>query len=159
MMFKPTRKLAARFATPRPDVLTFAIPSLVSDTPEARARLRRDFKKLVRRLDRYLEPGEVEQIVHEATVGQKGNTPKEKRNVLILSEWKKDPVNKSKFARNFCKNYPKEGDDSKAIRKVRQQLNRLLDIEERQAKERAEWEREFQEAVRYRGKSLIGDTK
>ena len=69
-------------------------------------------------------------------------------------------MNKSKFARDFCKNHLEEGNGPRAVRKVRQQLNRLLDIEEQQAKKKAEWEREFQEAVRYRGKSLLrGDTK
>jgi hypothetical protein len=160
MMFKLTRKLATRFATPKSDVLTFAIPSFVSDTPEARTKLRRDFRELVRRLDGYLEPGEVKQIVHEETVGQKGNTPKQERNARILSEWKEAAhKNKSKFAREYCERHSEEGHDRKAHRTVRQQLNRLLDIEEQQAKEKTEWEGEFQEAVRYRGKSLLGNTK
>jgi hypothetical protein len=159
MMFKPTRKLATRFATPKPDVLTFAIPSLVSDTPEARAKLRRDFRKLVRRLDGYLEPGEVKQIVHEETVGRQGNKSKEERNARILAKYYSAPGNKSKAARDYVKEHPEEGDDSKAVRKVRQQLKRLLDIKKQQAKKKAEWEREFQEVVRYRGKSFLGDTK
>jgi hypothetical protein len=153
MMFKLTRKLATKLATPRANVLTFAIPSLVSDTPEVRARLRRDFRELVQWLDRYLEPGEVGQIVHEETVGQKGNTPDEERNALILSEWLKEPVNKAIFAREFCQNHP--GEESPDA--VRKQLDRLLDIREREAKEKAEREQEFQEALQYRGKSLLKD--
>jgi|SRR6516164_5892329 hypothetical protein len=47
------------------------------------------------------------------------------------------------------KRHLEEGSGPKAVRAVRQQLKRLLNIEERQAKEKAEWEREFQEAVHY----------
>ena len=59
------------------------------------------------------------------------------------------------------KRHLEEGSGPKAVRAVRQQLKRLLNIEERQAKEKAEWEREFQEAMRCRrGKSFLGgDTK
>ena len=93
------------------------------------------------------------ELVQEISKGGQGNTPDEERNALILSEWLKEPVNKAKFAREFCQNHP--GEESPDA--VRKQLDRLLDIREREAKEKAEREREFQEALQYRGKSLLGD--
>jgi hypothetical protein len=155
MMFKPPLKLAV----PRMQPLTFAPPSVINDTPQARAKAEREALVILREMEQYFGREKFKELVQEISKGGQGNTPKEKRNALILSEWKKNPVNKSKFARDFCKNHPEEDDDSKAVRKVRQQLNRLLDIEERQAKKKAQWEREFQEVVHYRGKSFLGDTK
>jgi hypothetical protein len=154
MMFKPPLKLAAPSA--------FATPSIMNDSPEARAEFRRNFAEHALVAVKYLGAAEAEQIVHDIAKGRQGNTPKDKRNARILAEWKECPHKKrSKFAREYCERNLEEGSGPKAVRAVRQQLNRLLDIEERQAKEKAEWEREFQEAVRYRrGKSFLGsDTK
>jgi len=159
MIVKVPLRLALRLAVPmRP--LTFAPPSAINDTPQARAKVERDAKVILRDMERYFGREKFKELVQEISKGGQGNTPDEERNALILSEWRKNPVNKSKFARDFCKNHLEEGNGPRAVRKVRQQLNRLLDIEEQQAKKKAEWEREFQEAVRYRGKSLLGgDTK
>jgi hypothetical protein len=112
-------------------------------------------------MERYFGREKFKELVQEISKGGQGNTPKDKRNARIHAEWKECPhKNMSRFAREYCERHPEEGSGPKAVRAVRQQLNRLLDIEERQAKEKAEWEREFQEAVRYRGKSLLGvDTK
>jgi hypothetical protein len=98
--------------------------------------------------------------VQEISKGGQGNTPKEERNTRILAEWKNAPhKNKSLFAREYCDRHPEEGSGRKAHLKVREQLKRLLKDEQREAKNKAEREREFQEAVRYRGKSLLSDTK
>ena len=159
-MFKLTRKLATRLAVPRMQPLTFAPPSAIVNTPEAKAKTEREAREFLREMERYFGRKKLKKLVQEISEGGQGNTPGEERNALILSEWRKNPVNKSKFARDFCKNHLEEGNGPRAVRKVRQQLNRLLDIEERQVKKKAEREREFQEAVRYRGKTLLGgDTK
>ena len=153
MMFKLTRKLATQLAVPGMQPLTFAPPGVIKDTPEARAKMEREAKVILREMERYFGREKFKELVQEISKGGQGNTPDEERNALILSEWLKEPVNKAKFAREFCQNHP--GEESPDA--VRKQLDRLLDIREREAKEKAEREQEFQEALQYRGKSLLGD--
>jgi hypothetical protein len=152
MMFK----LPPRLAVPRMQPLTFAPPSVMNDTPEARAKAERDAKANLREMDRYFGREKFKELVQEISKGGQGNTPDEERNARIRAEWKEAlHKNKSRFAREYCERHPEEGRGRKAHTKVRGQLNRLLDIEERQVKKKAE----FQEAMRYRSKSLLGDTK
>jgi len=155
-------KVPLSLAVPRMQPLTFAPPSVMNDTTQARAKAEREAKVILREMERCFGREKFKELAQEISKGGQGNTPDDKRNAGILAEWKKAAhKNKSKFARDFCKNHPEEGDGPKAVRTVRQQLNRLLDIEEQQAKKKAEWEREFQEAMRCRrGKSFLGgDTK
>jgi hypothetical protein len=153
-------KVPLKLAVPRMQPLTFAPPSVINDTPQARAKAEREARVILREMERYFGREKFKELVQEISKGGQGNTPDEERNARILAEWKECPhKNMSKFAREYCKRHLEEGQGPKAVRAVRQQVNRLLDIEERQAKEKAEWEREFQEAVRYRGKRLLGDTK
>jgi hypothetical protein len=158
MMFKLTRKLATKLAVPRMQPLTFAPPSVIN-TPQARAKAEREAKVILGEMERYFVREKFKELVQEISKGGQGNTPDEPRNARILAKYYLAPGNKSKAAREYVKEHPEEGNGLKAVRAVRQQLNRLLKDEQREAKKKAEREGEFQEAVRYRGKSLLSDTK
>jgi len=152
MMFK----LPPRLAVPRMQPLTFAPPSVMNDTPEARAKAERDAKANLREMDRYFGREKFKELVQEISKGGQGNTPDEERNARIRAEWKECPhKNMSLFAREYCDRHPDEGSGRKAHTKVRGQLKRLLKDEQREAEDDAEREREYQEAVRSRG-SLVG---
>jgi hypothetical protein len=152
MIVKPPLWLAV----PRMRPLTFAPPSAINDTPEARAKMEREAKVILREMEWYFGREKFKELVQEICKGGQGNTPKDKRNARILAEWKECPhKNRSKFAREYCETHPEEGSGRKAPQKVRGQLNRLLKDERREAKEHAEREREFREVARSRG-SLIG---
>jgi hypothetical protein len=154
-------KVPLSLAVPRMQPLTFAPPSVMNDTTQARAKVEREALVTLREMDRYFGRKKFKELVQEVTKGGQGNTPKDERNARILAEWKEaGHKNRSRFAREYCGRHPEEGSGPKAHTKVRGQLNRLLKDEQREAKEDAGREREFQEAVRYRGKSLLGgDTK
>jgi hypothetical protein len=152
MMFKPPRRLAV----PRMQPLTFAPPSVINDTSEAKAKAEREARVILREMERYFGREKFKELVQEISKGGQGNTSKDERNARILAEWKAAAhKNKSKFAREYCGRHPEEGSGRKAHLKVREQLKRLLKDERQEAKEAAEREREFQEAVRSRG-SLVG---
>jgi len=155
-MFKLTRKLATKLAVPRMQPLTFAPPSDINDTPEARAKMEREAKVILREMERYFGREKFKELVQEISTGGQGNTPKGERNARIRAEWKECPhKNMSLFAREYCDRHPDEGSGRKAHTKVRGQLKRLLKDEQREAEDDAEREREYQEAVRSRG-SLVG---
>jgi hypothetical protein len=68
--------------------LTFARPSIVNDTPEARARTEREALVILREMERYFGRKKFKKLVQEVTKGGQGNTPKNERNARILAEWK-----------------------------------------------------------------------
>jgi hypothetical protein len=134
--------------------LTFAVPSIINDTDEARAKVERDLKKIVREAVRYFGPSKVKQVVQEITKGRKGNTPDERRNGLMLAEYDsaaaKGPVKKRQFAHDFCKKHRQQSPEA-----VGKHLARLLKARRQRDKEKAELERKFRKAFR-RGKSFLG---
>ena len=120
----------------------FAQPSVVNDTPEAWAKLERDYVKFLRELREAVccfEAARVEQDVHNIVKGRPGNTPKKQRNAHLLAEYDaraaKGPVNKSKLAREYRKKHGlRIKDDS-----LRKQLDRLLEARD-EIREKAEQE-------------------
>ena len=133
--------------------LTFFTPSLINDTDEARAKVERDFKKIVREAVLYLGAAKVKQIVQEITKGRKGNTPDKQRNARMLAEYDlaaaKGPVNKTKFAREFSKRHREQ-----SLEGTEKHLRRLL--AQRQAEAEKKVERKFPLLQIKRGKSLLG---
>jgi hypothetical protein len=51
MMFRLTRKLATKLAVPRMQPLTFAPPSVINDTPQARAKAEREARVILREME------------------------------------------------------------------------------------------------------------
>ena len=135
--------------------LIFNTPSVILDTEKARAKVERDFEKIVREAVIYLGPRKVKRIVHEITKGRKGNTPDERRNLSMLAEFdaeaSKGKVNKRKFAHDFCKRHREQSPEA-----TKRHLERLLKARQEEAKKKTLDERKIQELKSRRGKSLLG---
>jgi hypothetical protein len=67
--------------------LTFATPSVINDTDEARAKVERDYKEIVREAERYLGPKRVAELNKEIAMARRGNRPDRPLNDLVLAEW------------------------------------------------------------------------
>ena len=87
--------------------LTFATPSLVNDTPEARAKVERDYKKIVREAVRYLGPKRVAELNKEVAIARRGRTPDKPLNELLLAKYdvaaSDGPVDIPRFSEEFYK--------------------------------------------------------
>src|SRR5215472_13315549 len=100
-------KVPLSLAVPRMQPLTFAPPSVMNDTTQARAKAEREAKVILREMERCFGREKFKELAQEISKGGQGNTPDDKRNAGILAEWKNAAhKNKSKFARDFCKNHP-----------------------------------------------------
>jgi hypothetical protein len=132
--------------------LTFSVPTLLNDTDEARAKVERDFKKIVREAVQYFGPVKVKQVVQEITKRRKGNTPDERRNSLMLAEYDAapNPVNKKKFAREFSKKHRQQSPEA-----VEKQLGRLLEARQ-QAEAKKKAQQKFPLLKARREKTLLG---
>jgi hypothetical protein len=132
----------------------FVTPTLITDSPEARAKIKREFKEIVREAVWYLGAVEVAETLHELTVGQRGDKPDEQRNKRILAERDAaSSVTQEIFARNFCQKYLGE-----TVEAVKRQLRRLLKARRQKAEEKAQLDRWFQAALAGRGKSVVGES-
>ena len=90
--------------------LTFATPSVVNDTPQARAKVERDYKEIVQEVVRYLGAERVRELNAEVAIARRGRTPDERLNKLLLDEWDADAVQDPKeFAEAFYEKYPPTG--------------------------------------------------
>jgi hypothetical protein len=128
----------------------FITPTIINDSPVARAKVKREFKQIVREAVGYLGAAEVKRIVHDVTIGRQGNTPDEKRNARILAEWDAaGSVTQETFAGNFCQKYRREN-----VGAVVRQLRRLLKARRREAEEKARRDRTLRAALQR--KSLLG---
>jgi hypothetical protein len=115
--------------------LTFATPSVVNDTPQARAKVERDYKEIVREAVRYFGPKRVKELNKEVAIKRRGNTPKRALNDLVGAEWDADPVkDPKKFSEAFYKKYPEQAHSAGAVKK---RLERKLKAQEK-AREREE---------------------
>ena len=126
----------------------FVRPSVINDTPEAWAKLERDYRKFLRELREAVEcfgTARVEQDVHDMIKGQQGRTPDEKVKALLLAEHDlqaaKGKVNKTKLAREFRKEH---GLKIK-VWSVRRRLDRALEDRERQVRAKAEFDRKLRQ--------------
>ena len=97
--------------------LTFATPSVASDTPEARAKAERNLRKILRAAERYFEPQGLDQVVCSHNRARGGRTPDESLNALVLAEWDASPTkDKTEFSKAFLQKYP-QGHSEGAVRK------------------------------------------
>jgi hypothetical protein len=108
--------------------LTFATPSLINDTDEARAKVERDYKEIVREAVRYLGAKRVKQLNKEVAIARRGRTPDERLNALVIAEWNaaavKDPT---AFSKAFYEKHP-QGHSARAVEK---RLKPLLKAQEK----------------------------
>jgi hypothetical protein len=114
-------------------------PSFVGDTPEARARVKRDLKAILREAERYLGPEEFDQVVREHRGKRAGKKHDRALDKLLLDAWDaavaEDPaVTRTEVAKSFPKRYRHQ-----SVRAVEKQLTRLLQARERERKFLAAW--------------------
>ena len=67
--------------------LTFTTPSLVNDTPGARAKVERDLREILRVAERYLGPQQIDQVVRDHRRARGGRTPDKPLNERLLAEY------------------------------------------------------------------------
>jgi hypothetical protein len=106
-------------------------PSLLNDSPQARARFRRDYRVFLREAVQYLGAAAVAQDLHDIIKGQQGRAPDEKLNALLLAQYAaataKGPVDIPDFSKGFYETQH-VGQSAKAVEK---RLRRLLQAQER----------------------------
>jgi hypothetical protein len=114
--------------------ITFRTPSIINDTPQERARVKRDLAEILRQGEQYLGPQEIDQLVRNHKMARRGNTADEPLNVLLLAEWDaavaKGPVTRTEFAKGFYKRYRQQ-----SVRAVEKRLTRLLEARERKVEQ------------------------
>ena len=122
----------------------FARPSVVNDTPQAWAKLERDYRKFLRELQEAVEcfgADRVERDLHDIIKGRQGRTPDEEFDTLLVKEHDlrraKGKVNKTKFAREFGR----QRHLKIKVRSLVKRLDRALDARERRIREKAEFDR------------------
>src|SRR6516164_7446839 len=131
--------------------LTFATPSVVDDTPQARAKVERDNKEIVQEVVRYLGAERVRELNAEVAIARRGRTPDERLNKLLLDEWDADAVQDPKeFAEAFYEKYPQQ---AHSVGAVRTRLRRELKAREK-ARDRERWLKE-----RLQRPSLVGEAR
>jgi hypothetical protein len=133
-------------------LLTFATPSAVNDTPEARAKVERDYKEILREAYRYSGPERVRELNKEVAIERRGNTPNKPLNERLLAEHDVAAadglVEIPEFSEAFYEKYPQQAHSAAAVR-VR--LRRLL-----KAREKArDMDRELK--ARLQCPSLVGE--
>jgi hypothetical protein len=119
--------------------LTFVTPSIVSDTPQARAKVKRDLKAILRRAEGYLGREEFDQVVREHRGKRAGKKRDRALDKLLLDAWdaavaENPAVTRTEVAKGFPKRYRQQ-----SVRAVEKQLTRLLQARERERKFLAEW--------------------
>jgi hypothetical protein len=108
--------------------VTFATPSIVNDTPQAHAKVERDYKKIVEEAVRYLGPERVAELNKEVAIARRGNRPDKPLNELVLAEWDAAPVkDRTEFSETFYRKHPQQAHSVGAVRK---RLGRLLKARE-----------------------------
>jgi hypothetical protein len=118
--------------------LTFATPSLINDTDEARAKVERDYKEIVREAVRYLGAKRVKELNKEVAIARRGRKPNELLNKLVLARWDKAAVkDPTAFSKAFYKEYP-QGHSARAVEK---RLKPLLKARDRDRKLKAALQR------------------
>jgi hypothetical protein len=135
--------------------LTFSVPTILNDTDEARAKAWRNFQKIMREGVWYFGPAPVKELLQKITKRRQGSKPRVRINALMLAEYDAapKPVNKAKFAREFCKKYHQHSPEA-----VLKQLDRLLK-KRQQAEAKKKAERKSPLLIRLksrRDKTLLG---
>jgi tryptophan 2,3-dioxygenase len=110
--------------------LTFA-PSVVNDSPQARANVKRNLREALRAAEECLGPQQIDQVVHDHRRARAGRKLDRALNDLVLAKWDasptKDPTQFSEeFYEEFCKAYRLQ-----SARAVETRLGRLLKAREK----------------------------
>ena len=132
-------------------------PSLLNDSPQARARFRRDYRVFLREAVQYLGAETVEEDLHDIIKGQQGRTPDKKLNTLLLTEWDaavaEDPtVTRTEVAKDCYERYRQQ-----SVRAVEKRLTRALQDRERKAQARErKAERERKLLAKLKRPTLLG---
>jgi hypothetical protein len=137
--------------------IRFARPSVINDTPQARAKLERDYRKFLRELQEAVQcfgPDRLEQDLRDLIKGQQGRTPDAPLNALLLDEWDAavavDPTaTRTESAKGFYDRYRQQF-RPQSVRAVEKRLTRLLQARERKA------ERERKLLAKLKRPTLIG---
>jgi hypothetical protein len=136
----------------------FARPSVINDTLEAWAKLERDYRKFLQEMREAVDcfgAQRLERDLHDIIKGQRGRTPDQKLDALLLQEHDlraaKGKVNYSKLARGF---HEKHHLHHVKVEAVRKRLIRALDDRERQVTEKAEFDKKLKAASQQ--PSIIG---
>jgi hypothetical protein len=110
--------------------LTFATPSVVSDSPQGRAKVKRDLREILRAAERYLGPQQIDQVVRDHRRARGGRRPDEALNNLLLAQHDvaaaDGPVDIPKFSGECYKAYR-----SQSVKAVEKRLRRLLTAREK----------------------------
>jgi hypothetical protein len=112
-----------------PLTFTFSVPSIVSQTDEARrAKGWREFEKIMHEAVWWFGPAEVKGLVKKITTRPKPGRPPARINGRLLEEYDAavreaapKPANKAGFAREICRKFHWHNPEA-----VEKQLNRLL---------------------------------
>ena len=151
MIVKPPLWLA----TPRMRPLTFAPPSVMNNSPQAQAKVEREALAILREMDGYFGHEKFDEFVHEITKGRKRHKPDEVLTALISAEWDLAQANGGMTRKKFCRELGKKHPGQYRLQSpgaVLQRLRRLLRARQRH-------DREFQQALQVRGRSLLSKAK
>jgi hypothetical protein len=134
--------------------LTFATPSVVNDIPQARAKVERDYKKIVREAARYLGAKRVKELNKEVAIARRGRTPNESLNERLRAEYDvaaaDGPVDIPKFSEEFYKAHRQQ-----SAKAVERRLRRLLKAWEKAR----DWDRKLKDCQRPSFVGEAGGTK
>ena len=137
--------------------LTFVTPSIVSDTPAAHAKVKRDLKAILRKAELYLGRKEFDQLVQKHRMARRGRKPKRSFNKLLVAEWdaavaENPTVTRTEVAKDCYERYRQQ-----SVRAVEKRLTRALQDRERKAQARErKAERERKLLAKLKRPTLIG---
>jgi hypothetical protein len=124
----------------------FARPNAINNTPQAWAKLERDYQKFLRELREAVwcfGAERLEQDLHNIITGRQGRTSDEEFDGRLLKEHDlraaKGKVNKTEFACEFRR----QRHLKIKVRSLVKRLDRALDARERRIREKAEFDRQM----------------
>jgi hypothetical protein len=125
--------------------LTFVTPSIVSDTPAAHAKVKRDLKAILRKAELYLGRKEFDQLVQKHRMARRGRKPKRSFNKLLVAEWDaavaaNPKITRMEFARGIyeVRRYRRYHQYSQqSVRAIEKRLTRALKTREPEQKLKA----------------------
>jgi hypothetical protein len=125
---------------PRP----FNPPTIINDSPKARAKVKREALVILREMVRYFGLKEVKELLADIAKTRKGNKADKSLDALLVAQYDaaitKDPdTTRTDVARDFYERYrPQERYRLQSVRAVEKRLTRALQDREQKA-ERGRW--------------------
>ena len=119
---------------PRP----FVPPTIINDSPQARAKAKREALLILREMVRHFGLKEVKELLADIAKTRKGNKADKSLDVLLVAQYdaamaKDSSVTRTEVAKDFCKDHRQQ-----SVRAVEKRLTRALQDRERKA-ERERW--------------------